>query len=255
MRNSQVLHSTQGLSSHLRDLRHTTRSHRNLPVPVLRLVSPSPAYTAGAQCRRQANKAGKGAARAERRQAASGSSGDTSSTPLLLAASAQDGEQEEDARLLQFIARLPKAELHIHVEGTLEPGGKWRSAVLVRFRLQHAAAGAGVSPSMQLGIPLLPSAIRADDGAGCAQRRLAPFCRCRGGSGGPRPVREPGCEWASEEQLPTSLLAIIWRRSAAGALRTPPAHAVPPCLVTAGLSHPAPRRTSSPCTTPARLCS
>lgn len=36
---------------------------------------------------------------------------------------AQDGPLEEDDPLLQFIEQLPKAELHIHVEGTLEPGG------------------------------------------------------------------------------------------------------------------------------------
>lgn len=33
----------------------------------------------------------------------------------------QDGPLEEDDPLLQFIEQLPKAELHIHVEGTLEP--------------------------------------------------------------------------------------------------------------------------------------
>lgn len=36
---------------------------------------------------------------------------------------AQDRPLKEEDPLLQFIERLPKAELHIHVEGTLEPGG------------------------------------------------------------------------------------------------------------------------------------
>lgn len=35
----------------------------------------------------------------------------------------QDEQLDVDERLLKFIARLPKAELHVHVEGTLEPGG------------------------------------------------------------------------------------------------------------------------------------
>lgn len=59
---------------------------------------------------------------------------------------AQEEQLAEDSRLAEFIARLPKAELHIHVEGTLEPQLMMalaaRNAVSLPFADAAAAAAA-----------------------------------------------------------------------------------------------------------------
>ncbi len=51
------------------------------------------------------------------------------------------------SEIAEFIAAMPKCELHVHIEGTLEPEMKLKLAARNRITLPYADA-AGWSPPM-----------------------------------------------------------------------------------------------------------
>ena len=64
-----------------------------------------------------------------------------------------------DQRTRDFIAGLPKAELHVHIEGTLTPARRWQLAAKNGIRLPYADVAALVA-SMRFDAPDAPSYLR-----------------------------------------------------------------------------------------------